>query len=629
MSNDRNYIHAITGEPRGWRYGSDLALYTERFIDGRLLCAAYQDNGTPVYAQHELRDRFAFDLVVDGESLTFGWEVAGFAAQPGPNGVVSATLSLRHTRKPIELDVCTDACGFGFFRRSLRLRNTSRTEALRLASVSPLCGALWGAGDALKDNLRDRSVVPYSVGHFRDVEWGNEGNFTWQDLPVSTEVAYVGEQGKSGWSSPFFVLRNNLFGGYLTCHLAWSGNWRMCFYPEHNPNAGSVIVRFAIMPAAIPAMRVIAPGESVTTPEVHFGLNHDDFDAAIQNLHSHLRANVLRKVGDGRQPVIDNHWSYMEHEVGEERLRAEIDMAAAVGAELFMVDAGWYRRRRQAWSDTSGDWQAGNRLPNDLFPVFDYARQKGLHCGLWVEIESAGKASKLAAEHPGLVHHPLRPDRWTASSIWPSPRCARLRRIARSSGSSSATGSTCSGSTTTSTPREGGFNLVRRPAGEHALAPRRGDVCHLRHGAGALPESAARELLQRRRPHGPRHEQPLHHHLDVRLDADAADGAHPERHEHGPAARIHRPALRRLHGRQLSRQSRNPDARRSCWPIRRSSGLTPISGGGQSRACWTGEEVRRHLQGLHPALPPRGARLPPHAGDSGRRRRPAGAHSST
>ena len=61
-------------------------------------------------------------------------------------------------------------------------------------------------------------------------------------------------------------------------------------------------------------MRIIAPGETVSSPEVHFGLSHDDFDTAIQNMHSYLRESVLRKVCDGLQPVIYNHWGYMEHE---------------------------------------------------------------------------------------------------------------------------------------------------------------------------------------------------------------------------------------------------------------------------------------------------------------------------
>lgn len=90
----------------------------------------------------------------------------------------------------------------------------------------------------------------------------------------------------------------------------------------------------------------------------------------------------------------------MEHELTEERLRGEIDFAAAIGGELFMVDAGWFGNVGKAWWDTTGDWQAGDRLPNDLFPVFEYARQKGLQCGLWVEIESAGKDSKVATDHP-------------------------------------------------------------------------------------------------------------------------------------------------------------------------------------------------------------------------------------
>jgi alpha-galactosidase len=50
-----------------------------------------------------------------------------------------------------------------------------------------------------------------------------------------------------------------------------------------------------------------------------------------------------------------------------------------------------------------GDWYAGAWLPNDLNPVREYARQKGLLFGLWVEIESIGSASKLRREHPDWV----------------------------------------------------------------------------------------------------------------------------------------------------------------------------------------------------------------------------------
>ena len=99
----KSYIHEISEGDRGWRYGSDLAIYTERLIDGRLLAAALIDNGIPIQAGHETRDLPAFDLVVDGESLAFGWDYVGFSAAPGK---AESKLVLRHPRKQIELAGC-------------------------------------------------------------------------------------------------------------------------------------------------------------------------------------------------------------------------------------------------------------------------------------------------------------------------------------------------------------------------------------------------------------------------------------------------------------------------------------------------------------------------------------------
>lgn len=395
-----NYATPASGEPQGWRYGSGVAIYTERFANGRLLCGGYEDNGIPVMAAHELANEPSFDLVVDGESLCSGWEAVGFTSEREPQDVAAGTLTLRHTRKPVELTVVTRAGGEGFFRRQLRLRNTSTDRSLGLTAITPLRGVLWRTRDNLMETLRDRTVTPYAVGHFKDRDWGNEGNFAWQDIPMNTEVAYESRSGRSGHSSPFFVLKNHLGGGYFLGHLGWSGNWRMSFESDFAVRENQLCLRFGLGPTAPPPMRVIGPGESVCAPEVFFGLCHEDFDATIQRWHSFVRRHVLRRVGDGRQPVIVNHWGYMQHEVSEPRLKAEIDMAAEIGAEMFIVDAGWYAGVGTPWPNTTGDWDAGDRLPNDLFPVFEHARKKGLMCGLWGELESAGKDSRLAREHP-------------------------------------------------------------------------------------------------------------------------------------------------------------------------------------------------------------------------------------
>lgn len=395
-----NYIVQTDVDKLGWRYGSGTAIYTERFIDGRLISASFQDNGIPIFERKERVDDPSFDLVIDGESLYFGWQIEGFESSTDEQGGVVGVLTLRHDRKPVKLKIVTTAAGHGFFRRKIEITNTSADETLGITSVSPLKGVFWCMGDSIKENLRDNTVHPYSVGHYRDFYWGHEGNFGWQDVPLNTRVAYGSRIGRSGHSVPFFILRNNIFGGYFVCHLAWSGNWETMVSSEYSPNTSKVCLRFDVKPVAPAPMRLIAPGETVTAPEVHFGLNHVSFDDAVQSLHSYLRESVMKTVGDGLQPVIYNHWCYQGDEISDEQIRWEIDTAAEVGAELLMVDAGWYGDKGTKWYTTTGDWEHGDRLPDDLFPYFDYARSKGLKVGLWAEIESAGEDSKLAKEHP-------------------------------------------------------------------------------------------------------------------------------------------------------------------------------------------------------------------------------------
>ena len=72
------------------------------------------------------------------------------------------------------------------------------------------------------------------------------------------------------------------------------------------------------------------------------------------------------------------HRGYIVDHESEAGLKREIDLAAEVGAEMFVVDAGWYGPEPNHWGPNVGDWYAGAWLPNDLTPVREYARGKGL-----------------------------------------------------------------------------------------------------------------------------------------------------------------------------------------------------------------------------------------------------------
>jgi alpha-galactosidase len=78
----------------------------------------------------------------------------------------------------------------------------------------------------------------------------------------------------------------------------------------------------------------------------------------------------------------------------------EVDVATEVGAEMFVVDAGWFGSANSNWWQNTGDWECGDRLPNGLEPVFARARRNGLLCGMWFDLERLGTESRAAREHP-------------------------------------------------------------------------------------------------------------------------------------------------------------------------------------------------------------------------------------
>ncbi len=406
---ERSYIF-FDEQEMSFRYGSGVSIYTERFKNGRLLFCNFQDNGIPIYEEDELKEVSSFQFSIDGKAAYFGWEFQNFQNRQDPKGRAWGTLSLWNKNLGVMLEIHTLCGDNNFYTRYLEITNKN-DHSISLTSVHPFCGTIWQMKDDLRDNLQDFTVKPFSVGYYKDIHWGREGNFDWQEIPFNSTLSFGSVSGKSGNGNPFAVLRNNIYGGYCIIQMEWSSNWEFSFFNDFHYTADAdltldwVQLSFSVSPVGVAPMRVIQPGEMIKSPVVHFALSHQDFDQAIQELHSYQRRFILRKWEGGGQPVVYNHWGFMQHEISEQSLKAEIDMAAAIGAEMFIVDAGWFGSKGTPWYKTTGDWKNGDRLPNDLFPVFEYARAKGLQVGLWAEIESAGELSRVEKEHPDWFIH--------------------------------------------------------------------------------------------------------------------------------------------------------------------------------------------------------------------------------
>jgi alpha-galactosidase len=394
------------------RYTSGLTVYDEALIAGRWVGRYWTGKGF-IERESALQwvalgalapattiglDVAAFQIEIDGQSLHYGWELLSMNQQPAARGGVHGIVSLRSTLLPVDVQVHTETDGTGFLTRWLRITNRAE-NAVALGAAWPWCGVLLRVKDWQALMAGDETASVFSVSSMAERLWYNEGAFEWQPLP-NAALRLESRSGKSGHGNPFFVVRNEATGEHVVGGIAWSGNWAVELTGEQKVGPDAFL-HFRAGPVNPAPQRVIDPGETVDTPPIHLGVLETDFDGAIQAWHRHLRRSVLRSYAPGRENrVLYNHWSYTGDEMTEERLRVEVDAAADLGSEVFVIDAGWYGDRGSNWFRTVGDWQTGDRLPNGLEPVFAYARQKGLLCGLWFDLERIGDQSRIAREHP-------------------------------------------------------------------------------------------------------------------------------------------------------------------------------------------------------------------------------------
>ena len=206
-----------------------------------------------------------------------------------------------------------------------------------------------------------------------------------------------------------FVLRNEVTGEHFIAQLAWSGGYAFAFdldvEEDHGYDGSSgctTSLFFKIGPDAPAPMRVLDPGETIVTPEVHLGMVLGDLDAAVQAMHDHVRRSVLLPEVAARQAPVESGIG-PELEITEEAVFQMIEGGAALGAEVFFIDASWYAPPHSNWWDTVGDWQVGSRFPRGLKPFRDRARGLGMKFGLWMEPERLGLGSATAAAHPEWI----------------------------------------------------------------------------------------------------------------------------------------------------------------------------------------------------------------------------------
>ncbi|MGN0519539.1 MAG: alpha-galactosidase [Candidatus Fimenecus sp.] len=404
-----SYIFAVTahGDLQHLYYGKNIAPQTDysAFFEQRsmlLVSALYPENDI-AYGIDAMQFEYSAlgngDLRENGCTVNCGDVLCGFS-------YAGYTVSQAPSKRP---DFAQAHSGDGCLCVTLRDKQ-SETELRLYYQVFEKCDVItrYAEVGAAKQAVTVKNLSSMQLdlpqGDYKcitfDGAWSRE-RFKHEQALSAGKIICDSKSGASGaWHNPFVMVAaqkaDNVSGESYGFNLIYSGNHREVF--EVSPYGG-VRVLNGISPVGF--QFDLQGNETFFTPESVLTYSENGYNGVSENMHGFVKNHILPKAwAFTPKPVLLNSWESVYFDISEEKLCALADCAAEIGAELLVIDDGWFGERND---DTSslGDWQENRaKFPNGVKAVAEYVHKKGLKLGIWVEPEMISRKSRLFEAHP-------------------------------------------------------------------------------------------------------------------------------------------------------------------------------------------------------------------------------------
>ena len=189
-------------------------------------------------------------------------------------------------------------------------------------------------------------------------------------------------------------------GEVWSAALAWSGSWKIVVETTTNGDvhcAGGV--------NDFDFQYHLDEGARLELPAFLGLYSNQGFGGVSRSWHAYQREHVLPELPEAVRPVLYNSWEAVAFGVNERNQMELAEKAAELGAEVFVVDDGWFDGRD---NDNAGlgDWTVDpKKFSQGLNPLITHVNALGMRFGLWVEPEMVNPDSKLYRAHPDWVYH--------------------------------------------------------------------------------------------------------------------------------------------------------------------------------------------------------------------------------
>lgn len=190
-------------------------------------------------------------------------------------------------------------------------------------------------------------------------------------------------------------------GRVIGAALCWGGNYELRFDTFDS--------RYHFFFAGINpdnSIYTLAGGETFATPELALSYSTEGMGGVSRNFHRWARAWKIH-AGNELRPIILNSWEGVHLDIKEPEMEQMICDIADMGGEMFVVDDGWFsseKYNRDKDNAALGDWSVDKRkLPSGFKHLSDFAVDKGIKFGIWIEPEMVNIKSELYEKHPDWI----------------------------------------------------------------------------------------------------------------------------------------------------------------------------------------------------------------------------------
>ena len=236
-------------------------------------------------------------------------------------------------------------------------------------------------------------------------DWADEMQPVTERLAPGTKVldSKLGVRADQ-FGNPSFIISldgplTEAHGRVLAGSLAWSGSFQCAF--EHDGRRVRALA--GVNPFA--SAYFLKRNETFVTPTMIWVWSTNGLGEMSRKFHDWARDFGIRD-GHTARSVLLNNWEATGFDFDFNRIVGLFDPARNIGAELFLLDDGWFGNKHPRVDDHAGlgDWQPNRqRLPHGLAPLAAEATQRGLKFGIWIEPEMVNPKSELFEKHPDWV----------------------------------------------------------------------------------------------------------------------------------------------------------------------------------------------------------------------------------